>query len=132
MTSFFEDRTLELPEDINLPFFAYGIFKPGQIAHPKIKRFVDEYTNNVKISYLMKHRDGVPILIEGENERFQTEGTIIKFKEGHLCYPEEVVLALIYHIQLLGTDKTESTQYGEDCLSLVRTDEYQVTVFGIH
>ena len=82
MTSFFEDRTLELPEDINLPFFAYGIFKPGQIAHPKIKRFVDEYTDNVKISYLMKHRDGVPILIEGENERFQTEGTIIKFKEG--------------------------------------------------
>ena len=82
MTSFFEDRTLELPDDINLPFFAYGIFKPGQIAHPKIKRFVDEYTDNVKISYLMKHRDGVPILIEGENERFQTEGTIIKFKEG--------------------------------------------------
>ena len=81
MTSYFKNRTLKLPEDISLPFFAYGIFKPGQVAYPKIKRFVDEYTGNVKISYMMKHRDGVPILIEGENEHFHTEGTIIKFRQ---------------------------------------------------
>lgn len=37
MTSHYEERTLELPDDISLPFFAYGIFKPGQIAHPKLK-----------------------------------------------------------------------------------------------
>ena len=60
MTNNNEKRTLDLPDDIDLPFFAYGIFKPGQLAYSKIRNHVDENINNVEINYLMKTRDGVP------------------------------------------------------------------------
>lgn len=78
-----EKRTLDLPNDTSLKFFAYGIFKPGQLAYSKIKNHVEEYEENVKINYEMRHRDGVPILIDKENNQHKTEGVIINFKEGH-------------------------------------------------
>ena len=78
----FEERTLDLPNDTTLPFFAYGIFKPGQIAYSKIRNHVDETINNIEINYEMKQRDGVPILINKEKDYFQTKGSIITFKEG--------------------------------------------------
>ena len=79
-----EERTLEIPKDISLPFFTYGIFKPGQLAHSKIKILIkkDETKNNVGIKYKMKQRDGVPILIDKEEDYYLTEGSIITFKEG--------------------------------------------------
>ena len=78
-----EKRNLDLPNDTDLPFFAYGIFKPGQLAYSKIKNHVYENTNNIEINYRMKHRDGVPILINEENDRFHTQGSVITFKKGH-------------------------------------------------
>ena len=77
-----EKRTLNLPKNINLPFFTYGIFKPGQLAYSKIKNHVLDYTN-VEINYEMKHRDGVPILIDGEKDYYHTKGSIITFKENN-------------------------------------------------
>ena len=84
MTYYYEDITLDLPDDISLPFFAYGIFKPKQVAHSKIKNHVDEEkTRPAKVNYLMKHRDGVPILVDGESEYNHTEGTLLTFRQGH-------------------------------------------------
>lgn len=84
MTNNFEYRTLELPDDISLPFFAYGIFKPRQVAYSKIKNHVDaNKIRPVKVNYLMKHRDGVPILVDGEREYHNTEGTLLTFRPGH-------------------------------------------------
>ena len=77
-----EERTLGLPNDTKLPFFAYGIFKPGQLAYSKIKNHVNKHIDNAEINYLMKIRDGVPILIDEENDNFHTKGSIITFKEG--------------------------------------------------
>ena len=31
-----------LPDDKQLPFFAYGLFKPDQLAYRRINDFVDE------------------------------------------------------------------------------------------
>lgn len=76
-----EERTLELP-DTTLAFFAYGIFKPGQLAYSKIRNHVND-AEMTGIDYRMKHRDGVPILVRGENSRFHTEGALITFKDGH-------------------------------------------------
>lgn len=81
MTDNSEKRTLDLPDDIDLPFFAYGIFKPGQLAHSKIKGFANEITDDIEINYKMKTRDGVPILIDNENEHYNTKGSLITFKE---------------------------------------------------
>lgn len=78
-----EERTLSIP-DINLPFFAYGIFKPGQLAYSKIKNRVDEESlKNVEVNYGMRLRDGVPILINSKNDFHQTNGFLITFKKGN-------------------------------------------------
>lgn len=47
--------------DPTLPFFAYGIFSPGQIAFCQIKSFVRQITNATIIGRLLI-RDGVPVL----------------------------------------------------------------------
>ncbi len=71
--------------DSNLPFFAYGIFKPGQIAYSKI-RGLDFSLKEASINYLMKQRDGVPILLKKENERYKTKGCLYDFSDGEKAY----------------------------------------------
>lgn len=77
----YEEKTLYRPNNINLPFFAYGIFKPGQLAHSKIRNHIYDI-KNVEIHYPMKLRDGVPILIDRKSNQTQTQGCIITFRRG--------------------------------------------------
>lgn len=51
-----------------------------QIAYSKIKKYVSYY-KNIEINYKMKLRDGVPILIDKENEKYSTKGFLITFKD---------------------------------------------------
>ena len=68
------------PENTDLPFFAYGIFKPGQIAFYQIKKFCEEiFPENAK--YEMRYRDGVAILCGVKNEFFRTKGYLIHFND---------------------------------------------------
>ncbi len=71
--------------DSNLPFFAYGIFKPGQIAYSKI-RGLDFALKEASVNYPMKQRDGVPILLKKENERYKTKGCLYDFSDGEKAY----------------------------------------------
>ena len=70
---------------LDLPFFAYGIFKPGQIAYSKI-RDLDFEMKEASINYLMKQRDGVPILLQKGNERYNTKGCLYDFSDGEKAY----------------------------------------------
>ena len=79
------DTKLKGPNNKDLPFFTYGIFKPGQIAHSRIKDYVVE-KNETQINYSMKHRDGVPILVPKEIEIPQTRGYILYFNDNDLAY----------------------------------------------
>lgn len=76
-----EDSTLGPPKDSSLPFFAYGIFKPGQIAYSKIENCVKKYFA-YEIDYKMLMRDGVPLIVAPRNKRYdKTKGHLIYFKE---------------------------------------------------
>lgn len=86
-----EEKTLDIPDDTSLPFFAYGIFKPGQLAHSKIRNLVDEHQDNVEIHYPMRIRDGVPILIDEEKDYYLTKGSLITFKENHRKRAYEII-----------------------------------------
>lgn len=64
---FCDKRDIETKPDLNLPFFAYGILKPGEIAYSNIKGCIAKKDEDV-IPYSMKQRDGVPILLPKKNE----------------------------------------------------------------
>ena len=80
-----KDKKFDKKPDSNLPFFAYGIFKPGQIAYSKIKDLVLQ-KKEISINRPMKHRDGVPILLKKENERYKTKGFLYDFSDGEKAY----------------------------------------------
>lgn len=83
-------RTLNLPADTTLPFFAYGIFKPGQLAHSKIRNHVRD-VRNAEINYPMKTRDCVPILIDKKSDYHHTKGSIITFRQGQEKTAYEII-----------------------------------------
>ena len=74
------NESLKPPSDINLPFFAYGIFKPGQLAYSKIEQYVEKYEKS-QIDHIMLIRDGVPIITKEIDNYSKTNGYIIYFKE---------------------------------------------------
>lgn len=71
---------MNLPDDITLPFFAYGYFKPGEISFHIIKDSV-KYCQEWEIPGMLKERDGVPLLKIGSNTH-SIKGALIFFKEG--------------------------------------------------
>lgn len=101
------------PPDLSLPFFAYGIFKVGEIAWPRIIRFVESYSETSISDHKLVLRDGVPQL-------FPANGHTVK---GHLLLftdPQEAFLEI-------GTSEPRSlykwlvlrTETGSECNALV-------------
>ena len=68
------------PHDTSLPFFAYGIFKPGQLCFSRISDLVEKTVENTVGGYL-KERDGIPLLILGNNYS-RIKGYLIYFRVG--------------------------------------------------
>lgn len=73
-----ENNFLKLP-NINLPFFAYGVFKKGQIGYSRIKDYIKK-EETFDVNYRMGIRDGIPILLENNQSR-KTNGYLIEFNE---------------------------------------------------
>ncbi|EKD27882.1 MAG: hypothetical protein ACD_79C00511G0003 [uncultured bacterium] len=72
---------MNLPGNTQLPFFAYGLFKPGQLCYFRIKDFV-ESTSPAEINGYLKERDGIPLLIIAENH-LKIKGVLIRFKSNY-------------------------------------------------
>lgn len=68
----------KIKNKMDYPFFAYGIFKPGQIAFSRIEKYVKNYFPE-KIDYKLSIRDGVPF-ISKTTENHKTKGYLIYFK----------------------------------------------------
>lgn len=78
MTNYY---SLNLPDNTDLPFFDYGIFKPGQIAYSRIKEYEKESPKECTVKHKMFLRDGVPFILKDPNEISSTEGFLFKFQE---------------------------------------------------
>lgn len=61
-----------------LPFFAYGIFKKGEIAYYKIKNVIKEEPQEAFCKGMLYEKDGVPIFANFGNEKIR--GTLTYFK----------------------------------------------------
>jgi hypothetical protein len=70
---------MRLPNNTNLPFFAYGIFKPRQLCFFRIRELVKN-TRETKVKGVLKERDGIPLLVLNEYSRIK--GVLIHFKNG--------------------------------------------------
>jgi len=67
---------MEIPSKTDLPFFTYGIFKPGQLCFFRIKELTKETIEGV-VDGILKERDGIPLLIKGNY--FKIKGCLIYF-----------------------------------------------------
>lgn len=73
--------TAFMPEDVTQPFFAYGIFKPGEIAYFQIKRLEPIGVEKAEVSGALRSRDGVLLLVETHSGS-PIQGWRITFKPG--------------------------------------------------
>lgn len=66
-----------LPDDLPLPFFAYGLFRPGELAYRLIRKFVEHKTKG-KIHKAHFVRDGITLLHRDQPGR--TNGSVLQFR----------------------------------------------------
>ncbi len=71
---------MPLPDCLDLPFFAYGVFRPGELAFLQIKDLVATSQQNCSIAGALRIRDGLPISSPSQSERLL--GTLIHFHHG--------------------------------------------------
>ena len=69
---------MDLPQNINLPFFAYGIFKPGELAFYRIKEFVKNHSQ-ITVNGNLKIRDGLPLF--DKDGMWEVKGYLLYFNE---------------------------------------------------
>ncbi|SDA45104.1 hypothetical protein [Methanobrevibacter millerae] len=69
------------PDDYSNPFFAYGIFKPGQIAFSKICKCVKSI-EKVTLNSEMILMDAMALISESYSRKNSTDGYLIHFKDG--------------------------------------------------
>lgn len=98
------------PAGCSLPFFAYGIFKPDQLAFSRIKDYVIGEPKKCSVKYALYERDGIPFVCK-QNTKHKTQGYIIYFKENcsELAYDliRKTESAKFYRWE------TTNTDYGE-------------------
>lgn len=69
---------MEPPSNIHVPFFAYGIFRPGQLAFFQLRELVSKITDPAQTSGSLRLRDGLPI-IDPEGDGLVT-GALLTFR----------------------------------------------------
>jgi hypothetical protein len=70
---------MDLPADTSLPFFSYGLFRPGQIGFRDIEPFVARHEEHCEISGTLRERDGLPVL---HDEDGSVQGAVLWFQQG--------------------------------------------------
>lgn len=68
-----------LPANLSLPFFTYGIFRPGEIPYIGIKEYIDRI-EPIQLQGKLVHRDGV-LLYNNDDSQDQVLGYLIYFIE---------------------------------------------------
>ena len=69
-----------LPADLSLPFFTYGIFRPGEIPFIGIQEYIDR-VEPTKLQGQLVFRDGVLLYKNDDDSEDQVPGYLIYFKE---------------------------------------------------
>lgn len=78
---YFSTTTLQPPKQLDLPFFSYGLFKPGQLGFGCLREYVENVETDVKVKGRLFERDGVPLFVRSCTEEL-VFGAVINFSPG--------------------------------------------------
>lgn len=106
---------MNLPKNTSLPFFAYGLFKPGQLCYPRIKNFVDK-TIEGTVKGILKERDGIPLLVKSNDSETEVKGSLIHFQNKKEVEKEIRVNSELIANALFGKNPSKGASYLEDVL----------------
>lgn len=70
------------PSDLTLPFLAYGIFRPGQLAFFQLADFVRDIVDPVGVPGRLLVRDGLPIVELSTADVSVIDGAMLSFQPG--------------------------------------------------
>src|SRR3990172_4577555 len=68
---------MKRPENADLPFFAYGLFRPGQLGFLKLRELVNNVSEPARVEGSLLLRDGLPII--HLNGRGFVKGALLTF-----------------------------------------------------
>ena len=80
------------PADINHPFFACGIFRPGQLGCFQLKDLVSEITDPSHVAGRLLLRDGLPII--DKNGHGHVKGMLLRFPTARAAEAYDRISAL--------------------------------------
>ncbi len=75
-----EPKPLDPPERTDLPYFAYGLFKPGELAYGQIEHFLEGAPVEEQVAGALYVRDGLPLL--SPDGRKPVIGHLLRFRGG--------------------------------------------------
>jgi hypothetical protein len=73
-------QSLGLPKRTDLPYFAYGLFKPGELAYSQLESLVEGDPTEAVVPGALYVRDGLPLLKPGGMK--PVHGYLLRFREG--------------------------------------------------
>jgi hypothetical protein len=68
------------PPRLDLPFFAYGLFRPGQLAFSSLRPWINEISEPVEAPFELRLRDGLPLINKDSPGR--VVGSLLRFSAG--------------------------------------------------
>lgn len=119
-------RPIEIPCDDEFykrPFFAYGIFKKGQLAHSKIADCVESIAQG-DVPYELHIRDGYPLVKKQRSEE-TTNGEKITFTQ-KICAYQRISRTLPGNIYRWDTDVV-----GGETVNILVTDDLEGTFVNV-
>lgn len=84
---------MERPPNIDLPFFAYGLFRPGQLAFFQLREFVSNVTDPTQVAGRLRLRDGLPAIYPTRNDEL-VKGALVTFLPGQAAAAYDRISAL--------------------------------------
>lgn len=118
---------VELPDDelfYQRPFFAYGIFKEGQLAYSKIEDFTEQI-EPADIPRKLYIRDGLPVIIGEDDENYNTKGDKIYFNEKKKAYE------IISNTQPGNIFKWDTKVIGDETFNILITENIEGTFVNV-
>ena len=88
----FHAFAMKHPADINHPFFACGIFRPGQLGCFQLKDLVSEITDPSHVAGRLLLRDGLPII--DKNGHGHVKGMLLRFPTARAAEAYDRISAL--------------------------------------